>query len=109
MAGLGIELHPVRPVRLYGKHLAGAPAELDRLLAAPASVHCSLVVDLDEPQAVNAAARALPLPSLGLWLFSREEPREFSLRRQQIQGGSRSALMQRANGWAQRDSVALDS
>ena len=108
MAGIGIKLHPVRPVRLYGKHLAGASAELDRLLAAPASVYCSLVVDLDEPQAVNAAARALPLPSLGLWLFSREEPREFSLRRQQIQGGSRSALIQRANGWAQRDSVALD-
>jgi hypothetical protein len=70
MAGLGIELHPIRPVRLYGKWLANAPAELDQLLAAPASLHCSLIVDLDEPDAVRAAARALSLPSLSLWLFS---------------------------------------
>jgi hypothetical protein len=108
MAGLGIELHPIRPVRLYGKWLANAPAELDQLLAAPASLHCSLIVDLDEPDAVRAAARALSLPSLSLWLFSSEEPREFSLRKPQAQPADRALLIQRANGWSLRDRVALD-
>ncbi len=108
MAALGIELHPVRAVRLYGKWLASVPAELDGLLAAPTSAHCSLIVDLDEPQAVRIAARALSLPSLGLWLFSREEPREFSLRKPQTQPAERTLLIQRANGWSLRDRVALE-
>lgn len=109
MAALGIELHPVRAVRLYGKWLASAPAELDALLAAPAAAHCNLIVDLDEPAAVIAASRALSLPSLSLWLFSREEPREFALRRPQAQPGDRAALISRANGWSHRDRVALDA
>lgn len=109
MAGLGIELHPIRPVRLYGKWLASAPAELDRLLDAPATVHCSLIVDFDEPDAVRTAARALSLPSLSLWLFSSEEPREFSLRKPQAQPMDRALLIQHANGWSLRDRVVLDA
>ncbi len=108
LAGLGIEMHPIRPVRLYGKWLPTAAAELDELLAAPASAHCSLIVDLDEPDAVSAAARALSLPSLSLWLFSGEEPREFSLRKPQVQPADRALLIQRANGWSLRNRVALD-
>jgi hypothetical protein len=108
LAGLGIELRPIRPVRLYGKWLATAPAELDQLLDAPVTVHCSLIVDLDEPDAVRTAARALSLPSLSLWLFSSEEPREFSLRKPQAQPADRALLIQRANGWSLRDRVALD-
>ena len=109
MAALGIELHPVSALRLYGKWLASAPSELDALLAAPASAHCNLIVDLDESQAVRIAARALSLPSLSLWLFSREEPREFSVRKPQTQESDRAALIQRANGWSLRDRVALDA
>jgi hypothetical protein len=109
LAGLGIELHPIRPVRLYGKWLASAPAELDQLLDAPVTVHCSLIVDLDEPDAVRTAARALSLPSLSLWLFSSEEPREFSLRKPQAQPVDRALLVQRANGWSFRDRVSLDA
>jgi hypothetical protein len=109
MAGLGIELHPIRPVRLYGKWLASAPAELDQLLDAPVTVHCSLIVDLDEPDAVRTAARALSLPSLSLWLFSSEEPREFSLRKPQAQLVDRALLIQRANGWSFRDRVKPDA
>jgi hypothetical protein len=108
MAGVGIELHPVRPVRLYGKWLQNACGELDSLLAAPQPVHCSLIVDLDDAEAVRTAARALALPSLSLWLFSREEPREFALRKPQTQDSDRGALIRRANGWAQRDRVALE-
>lgn len=107
LAGLGIELYPVRQVRLYGKSLAGAAQEIDNLLAAPPSVHASLIVDLDEPDAVRIAARALPLPSLSLWLISREEPREFALRKPQATDSERTALIQRANGWALRDRVIL--
>ncbi|MGA2568942.1 MAG: NAD-binding protein [Terracidiphilus sp.] len=107
VASLGVELHPVRTVRLYGADLHGASAEIDEMLAAPASVHASLVVDLDEPEAVRIAARALSLPSLSLWLFSRDEPREFSLRKPQVQPGDRAAIIHRANGWAPRDRVAL--
>jgi hypothetical protein len=109
MAGLGIELHPIRPVRLYGSGLATAPAELDQLLQASARVHCNLIVDLDEPAAVSAAARALSLPSFSLWLFSTEEPREFSLRKPQAQPPDRALLIQRANGWSVRDRVAHDA
>ncbi|MGA9062817.1 MAG: NAD(P)-binding protein [Terracidiphilus sp.] len=109
MAGLGIELHPVRPVRLYGNGLVSASAELDRLLGAPPNAHFNLIVDLDEPDAVRAAARALSLPSFSLWLFSREEPGEFALRKPPTQQSDRYALIQCANGWTKRDRVALDA
>lgn len=109
MAGLGIEIHPVRHVRLYGKWLAGASAELEESRAVAAAEHCKLIVDLDNPDAVRTAARALLLPSLSLWLFSAEEPREFSLRKPQAEPDDRVRLIQRANGWSLRDQVALDA
>jgi len=49
------------------------------------------------------------LPSLSLWLFSSEEPREFSLRKPQAQPADRALLIQRANGWSLRDRVSLDA
>jgi hypothetical protein len=109
MARLGIQLHPVRPMRLYGKWLASAPAEVEQLRAASASEHYNLLVDLDEPDAVRTAARALSLPSFSLWLFSTEEPREFWLRKPQDQPPDRALLIQRANGWSFRSRVTLDA
>jgi hypothetical protein len=109
MAGLGIELHPVRTVRLYGPRLLAAVEELQKLAAAPQTAHVCLIADLDDPGAVHAAAGALALPSLSVWLFSGEEPREFLGRRPPAQENDRSALLKRANGWAQRDRVALES
>lgn len=109
MAGQNVELHPVRRVRLYGNSLASASSELDQLLAAPKSAHCSLIVDLDDPDAVRVAARALSLPSLSLWLFSREEPREYSLHKPQTQPADRALLIQRANGWSLKDRLTLES
>lgn len=107
MAGLGIELHSVRRVRLYGRWLTSAPAELEQLRAAPASEHCTLIVDLDEPEAVRIAAGALSLPSFSLWLFSADEPREFWLRKPQDQPADRALLIQRANGWSLRSLISL--
>ena len=107
LASLGMQLHPVRPVRLYGKWLATALAELEQLRAAPASVHCDLIVDLDEPDAVRTAAHALSLPSFSLWLFSEDEPREFWLRKPQDQLPDRALLIQRANGWSFRSRATL--
>ena len=108
MAVLGIELHPVLPLRLYGPWLAGAIAEIAQLLSAPTSNHRTLIVDLDEPTAVRAAASALSLPSFGLWLFSTDEPPEFWLRKPQNQPPDRALLIQRANGWSLRDRIALE-
>jgi hypothetical protein len=109
MARLGIQVHPVRPVRLYGKWLANAQAELDQVRAGSVSQHCKLIVDLDEPDAVRVAARALSLPLFSLWLFSAEEPREFWLRKPQGQPPDRALLIQRANGWSFRSRVSLDA
>ena len=55
---------------------------------------------------MRTAARALSLPSFSLWLFSSEEPREFSLRKPQAEPADRALLIQRANGWSSRDRVA---
>jgi hypothetical protein len=109
MAGLGIELHPVQPLRLYGAWLASAAAEIEQLRSAPASIHRTLIVDLDQPDAVRAAVRALSLPSFGLWLFSSDEPPEFWLRKPQGQPPDRSLLIQRANGWSFRSRMSLDA
>lgn len=103
MAEVGIELRPARTVRLYDDWLAGACEELDRLFTAPFRAHCDLIVDLDNAQAVQAAARALSLPSLSVWLFSRQQPREFGLYKPLSASGDRQALLQRANGWAPRE------
>ncbi|MEI9969948.1 MAG: hypothetical protein WDM87_15490 [Terracidiphilus sp.] len=89
--------------------MAGASAELEKLRAAAVSEHCKLIVDLDEPDAVRTAARALSLPSLSLWLFSVDEPREFWLRKPQGQPPDRALLIQRANGWSLRSRVTLDA
>jgi hypothetical protein len=133
MAGLGMELHPVRAVRLYGRHLRAAAEELAALQANPAPVYAKLIVDLDEPGAVSAAYTALGLaandsakndparndspgssdgPGIGqtamsLWLFSREEPRDFLGRRSRGEESERIALRLRANGWTTRSRVAL--
>ena len=107
MAGLGIELHPVRVLRLYGKPLAAAAQELQQFLAAPRSEHCSLIVDLDDAEATRAAAGALAVPSLSLWLFSNTEPREFALRKPQAKDSDKTTLIQHAKGWTLRDRVTM--
>jgi len=109
MALLGMELHPVSTLRLYGQWLKGADGELDKLLANSKPAHCAMIVDLDEDEAVHLAARALVLPSIGLWLFSSEEPPELFQRRGNSQQNERAILIQRANGWSQRDRVALET
>jgi hypothetical protein len=108
MAGLGIELHPVRTVRLYGESLLSAEKDLEQVLAGPQSEHCCLIVDLDNPEAVRIAPRALEWPSLSLWLFSREEPREFFDHKARSSASVRNALIQRAAGWAYRDHAVLE-
>ena len=108
MARLGMEIHPVRKVRLYGERLKTAGAELEQVLNGPMPAHCAMIVDLDEPEAVSLAARALSLPSVSLWLFSREEPQELFKSKGKSQQDDRYLLIQRANGWSFRDRIALD-
>jgi hypothetical protein len=107
MAEIGVELHPERTVRLYGRHLGAAAEELAELASKAARVHVSLIVDLDDAGAVSAASRALELPSLSVWLFSRVEPPEYVGRRVFSSDTDSTALLKRANGWARRDRVAL--
>ena len=109
MARLGMELHPVRTIRLYGEQLPAAVQELEQFIAAPGRAHCSLIVDLDDKEAVHAAQSSLSLPSqsLGIWLFSHREPQEFfdhKLRDKASEQDAieRNALIRRANGWAPR-------
>jgi hypothetical protein len=109
MAGLGMELHPLQPVRLYGKNLAAAARQLQQFSSAQSPAHCSLMVDLDDPEAVRIAAGALALPSLSLWLFSREEPREFALRKPPTQQTDRGALIRHANGWTYSDRLRIEN
>jgi hypothetical protein len=68
-----------------------------------------MIVDLDEPEAVKMAGRALALHSVSLWLFSREEPEELFERKGKSKKDERALLIQRANGWSARDRVALDT
>ena len=78
MAALGIELHPVRSLRLDGD-LRGEGYGAGTVRSA--TEHCCLIVDLDNPEAVRIATRALEWPSLSLWPFSRDEPRSSSITR----------------------------
>jgi hypothetical protein len=107
MAGLGVELHPQRSVRLYGQHLPAAAQELEKIAASSQQTYVNLIVDLDDTGAVRAANGALTLPFLSVWLFSREEPRELVGHRAPISDTVRTPLLRRANGWAQRSRVAL--
>lgn len=107
MASVGIQLHPIHTARLYGPHLQPAIQELEQLPAGAKSEHVCLIADLDESAAVSAAARFLNLPSLSLWLFSREQPAEFLGRKTHARHTDREALLHRANGWAHRDRLAL--
>ncbi len=109
MAGLGIEVVPVRTVRLYGERLAGAVDELVPILAAPQFVHCNLIVDLDDTDAVRFSMRAMDLPLLSVWLFSRDTPPEFLTGGVDAVPGPRNTLIQRAAGWAPRERVTLQT
>lgn len=109
MARLGMELHPVRRLRLYGQWLKEAAGEVDKVLAEANPQHCAMIVDLDQDDAVRLAARALALPSVGVWLFSSTEPPELFQRRGKSQQGDRTLLIQRANGWLARDRIVLDA
>ena len=109
MARLGMELHPVTRLRLYGEHLNEAESELKRVLALSKPAHCAMIIDLDEPQAVRIAASALALQSVSLWLFSREEPQELFQRKGKSKGDARAILIQRADGWLPRERVVLET
>ncbi|MEI9967296.1 MAG: hypothetical protein WDM87_01190 [Terracidiphilus sp.] len=108
MARLGMELHPVTRLRLYGEHLKEAESELKKVLALSKPAHCAMIIDLDEPEAVRVAASALALHSVSLWLFSREEPQELFQRKGKSKEDERAILIQRADGWLPRDRVALE-
>ena len=107
-AGLGMSSHPVRTLRLYGEALASAEKDIELVCPGPQSRHCCLIMDLDNPEAVRIATRALEWPSLSLWLFSRDEPREFFDHKARSTTSERNALIQRAAGWAYRDRVTLE-
>ncbi len=108
MARLGMELHPVTRLRLYGEHLKEAESELKKVLAQSKPSHCAMIIDLDEPEAVRLAASALAFHSVSLWLFSREEPQELFQRKGKSKEDERAILIQRADGWLPRDRVALE-
>jgi hypothetical protein len=109
MAGIGIESMPVRTVRLYGEWLATAAKELAPILQAPQLLHCKLIVDLDDAEAVQLAVRAFDLPSLGVWLFSREMPPEFNGQDLESVPGPRGVLLKKAVGWAPRELVCMQT
>ena len=109
MAGMHVEALPVRTVRLYGERLTAATDELSPILAAPQFVHCNLIVDLDDSDAVRFSARAMDLPSLSVWLFSREAPPELLDAHAESAVGPRGTLIQRAAGWAPRLRVSLQT
>jgi TrkA-N domain len=109
MAGLGIEALSARTIRMYGERLATAVEELDPILRAPQFVHCNLIVDLDDSDAVRFSMRAMDLPSLSVWLFSRETPPELLDRNAETTPGPRNTLIQRAVGWAPRQRVMLQT
>ncbi|HEV2327114.1 MAG TPA: NAD(P)-binding protein [Terracidiphilus sp.] len=109
VAGLGIEVLPVRTIRLYGERVRAAAEELQPILAAPQFVHCNLIVDLDDSEAVRFSTLALDLPSLSVWLFSRATPLELLERNMQIEVGPRNTLIRRASGWASRERITLQT
>jgi hypothetical protein len=108
MARLGMEIHPVIRLRLYGEHLKEAGGELKKVLAESKPAHCAMIVDLDEPEAVHTAVSAQALHSVSFWLFSREEPQELFERKGKSKEDERALLIQRAEGWLPRERVALE-
>ncbi len=110
MAEVGIELRPVRAIRLYGEWLAEATKEVDQAIADAQPAHYNLIVDLDNPDAIRAAGRALKLPSRSVWLISNELPPELGPRRKAKanEPEERPAVTEQANGWARKAEVALD-
>jgi hypothetical protein len=109
LAGQGTEVLPVRTIRLYGEQLTTEADELQPILAAPHFVHCNLIVDLDDSDAVRFSALAMDLPSLSVWLFSRATPMEFVERDMEITVGPRNTLIQKAEGWAPRERVTMQT
>jgi len=127
MAGLGIELLPVRTVRVYGEHrMAQAAKEIDALLAAPKSAHWNLIIDVnmkaavfqakraldllpdpDDDEAKKKAAQAAGLPSISFWLVSAQLPREYSVHKVQNKQEGRAKLFKLANGWAAKSRLSL--
>jgi hypothetical protein len=108
LASLGIELHRIQTIRAYDDQLPTASIELTKLLASPVTAHCLLIVDLDSPEACRLAEQALDLPSLRVWLFSREEPKELYQRKSQTTSTKLHQLIDRAEGWLPRDQVLLE-
>lgn len=108
LAGVGIELCRQRNICAYGSALQLADAEVEHLLADPQPVHCVVVVDLDEPEARRIAERALGLPSVSFWLFSREEPGEFSQRRSRESADDQiHEVIERSEGWLPREQIIM--
>ena len=103
LAGAGYVLRRVHLIRAYGDWLAEASALMDEAEAHKEQRHNVVVAEIDRPEGLAIAERAINLPNVSLWLASHEDP--LALMRS-LKGGHAERfkiLLAKADGWTRCD------
>ncbi len=109
LAGLGMEVQRTRKICAYGPSLDSAGGELERALAEPEPFHYVVLADTDAVAGKQIAERSLRLPSVSLWIISREAPPElYQGRRRAAADPKLSAAIAQSQGWIPRSHLIAE-
>jgi hypothetical protein len=107
MAEAGMQLEYIRNIRLYGEWPDTSRDTLEKLPVNADHEHYWIIVDIDDAEAVRAAAQLLHLRSRSVWLISEETPREFFKQKAIDSSIERTALLNDANGWFPKRAIPV--
>jgi hypothetical protein len=103
LAGAGYVLRRVHLIRAYGNWLAEADAMMDEAEAHKEQRYNVVVAEVDRPEGLTIAERAINLSNVSLWLASHEDP----LALMRIFKGEHAErfkiLLAKADGWTRCD------
>ena len=99
LAGAGYVLRRVHLIRAYGDWLATASKMMEGTEAHTEQCYNVVLAEIDRPEGIAIAERAIKLPSTSLWLVSHEDPLALARSLNEDLAHRCKILIEKADGW----------
>ena len=109
LAGAGYVLRRVHLIRAYGDWIATAGAMMEQAEAQAEQQYNVVLAEIDRPEGVAIAERAIKLPCTSLWLVSREDPLALARSLKGDMAQRFKILLEKADGWTRCDHLVASS
>ncbi len=103
LASAGYVLRRVHLIRAYGDWLADAEAKMTEAEGHKEQRYNVVVAEVDRPEGLAIAERAVNLPSVSLWLASHEDPLALARSLKGEHAQRFKILLEKADGWTRCD------